>query len=749
MSSAAAANPARVASTILAVAGSCVFGSGILVLLGWLLNVSWLRAPFPGYAPMKLLTATTLVLLGAALLCLRFGQPGTKCRQLARSCAVAGALSGAFSLSMFLLECGAVPGMETAGASLRSLRSAPSTALCCMLLGGAVLLIDSQTRRSRMTVTGLALAASALACLALIGYACQTPQLARLGTSIPMALQTALTLLAACVGVFCVCSDSGLPAMMASDSAGGVLARRLLLPALAIPLALCWLVFVALEGGLLEDHLGLALQALATSVVLVGLIWITCLSFHRVDLERLQEQRNLQQARAELEAAVRERTARLGSANEALTWECAVNASLAELAQALITSASMDDVAAQMLQCAKKLTGSPFGLAGYVEQETGRLLCPTLERDTWEICQAPEGEAALRKLSRLWERMVAERKTVLVNLPSAPPGTAGVLPGNFAVYRCLSAPALLDGRVAGQVAVAAPRNFTERDVAVMGRLASLLAIAIQQQRACRKLREAQAQLVQSAKMAAVGQLAAGIAHEINNPMAVISTSAETLQAFLAGRPGAREVLGPLWDGIGEQIENIDASVFRCKAIIDSLLDFSRAEALEDTDVAVLLAHALRLIRASKQGRERALALKVSGQTVFVWNGTGARDADPVAAACLPLKTSRHQLQQVVLNLVANAVDATTLGGSVTVDAGRRGNGVEITVADNGRGIVPENRAHLFEPFFTTKPLGKGTGLGLYLSHRIVSALGGTIECETEAGRGTTMKVWLPAAALEV
>jgi signal transduction histidine kinase len=303
--------------------------------------------------------------------------------------------------------------------------------------------------------------------------------------------------------------------------------------------------------------------------------------------------------------------------------------------------------------------------------------------------------------------------------------------------------------VAGQVAVAALRNYTERDVLVMERLAALLALAIQQQRACRKLCEAQAQLVQSAKMAAVGQLAAGIAHEINNPMAVISTSAETLQAFLASRPGAKETLGPLWVSIAEQIENIDASVFRCKAIIDSLLDFSRAEALEDTDVAPLLAHALRLIRASKQGRERALALKVSGQTVFVWNGTGARDADPVAAACLPLKTSRHQLQQVVLNLVANAVDATTPGGSVTVDAGRRGNGVEITVADNGRGIAPEHRAHLFEPFFTTKPVGRGTGLGLYLSHRIVSALGGTIECESEAGRGTKMKVWLPAAALEV
>jgi len=464
-------------------------------------------------------------------------------------------------------------------------------------------------------------------------------------------------------------------------------------------------------------------------------------------VERLQEQRNLQKAHVELEAAVRERTASLESANKALAWESAVNASLAELSRALITSASTDDVAALVLQHAKQLTESRFGLVGHVDQETGRLLCPTLPRETWEICEAPEGDAVLRKLRWLWERMLAEGKHVLVNLPSAAPGSPGVPPGRLALYRCLSAPALLNGRVVGQVAVAAQRNYTERDVLAIERLASLLAIAIQQQHAGRKLREAQAQLVQSAKMAAVGQLAAGIAHEINNPMAVISTSSETLQAFLAGRPGAREALfpGPLWVSIAEQIENIDSSVFRCKAIIESLLDFSRAEALEETDLSVLLAHTLRLIRASRQGRERALALKVSGETVFIWNGTGARDSEPVAAVWLPLRTSTHQLQQVVLNLVANAVDATAPGGLVTVDARRKGNGVEIAVVDNGKGIAPEDRVHLFEPFFTTKPVGKGTGLGLYLSHRIVSALGGKIECDTQVGRGTAMRVWLPNA----
>jgi len=71
--------------------------------------------------------------------------------------------------------------------------------------------------------------------------------------------------------------------------------------------------------------------------------------------------------------------------------------------------------------------------------------------------------------------------------------------------------------------------------------------------------------------------------------------------------------------------------------------------------------------------------------------------------------------------------------------------VEISVIDNGKGIAPEERGHLFEPFFTTKPVGKGTGLGLYLSHRIVCALGGKIECETAVGRGTAMRVWLPNA----
>ncbi|MBK7858930.1 MAG: hypothetical protein IPJ65_09995 [Archangiaceae bacterium] len=241
------------------------------------------------------------------------------------------------------------------------------------------------------------------------------------------------------------------------------------------------------------------------------------------------------------------------------------------------------------------------------------------------------------------------------------------------------------------------------------------------QRLMQNLKELQAakdRLAQSDKLAAVGQLAAGVAHELNNPLAVILGFAQGLQRRLDDRP---DLALPLTSIVRES--------FRCRDLVGELLTFSRAQkrTIEEFDLNV----ALRSVAALVEPRA-----KVQGVTLHT----------ELAVEVLAYTGSRMQLEQVVLNLANNAIDAMEHGGSLTLRTARSGGEVSIQVEDTGSGIAPELRDRIFEPFFTTKPVGKGTGLGLSISWEIIRQHGGTIDLVSELGRGTTMSVRLPPAA---
>ncbi|MBI2922459.1 MAG: PAS domain-containing protein [Planctomycetes bacterium] len=242
------------------------------------------------------------------------------------------------------------------------------------------------------------------------------------------------------------------------------------------------------------------------------------------------------------------------------------------------------------------------------------------------------------------------------------------------------------------------------------------------------LREMEVQLVQADKMVAVGQLAAGIAHEINNPLATMSSSSEILAEVLAGgETGTEKGKEALKRHLGRIEENVE----RCKDIVQNLLSFARRdeEGYEEVDLDAVLDDAVRLVEAGAQARGRRIV----------------RETAAAGGARTVLARSRgRQIQQVALNLLMNALDATAPGGTVRLAARPLDGGAEFSVADDGEGIRPEHMARLFQPFFTTKPPGKGTGLGLHLSHRIVEALGGRIRAESPAGAGATFRVWLPS-----
>jgi two-component system NtrC family sensor kinase len=231
--------------------------------------------------------------------------------------------------------------------------------------------------------------------------------------------------------------------------------------------------------------------------------------------------------------------------------------------------------------------------------------------------------------------------------------------------------------------------------------------------------ESELRLLQSEKQASVGRLAAGVAHEINNPL----TGVLTFTHLLLKRQDLEE-------GMREDLTTIAEATERVRKIVKGLLDFSRQSKLEpqSTDINELIRTTIPLV--ANQALVKGL--------LFCF------DAGPD----IPMRTiDRSQFQSVLLNIILNALDATERGGHIDITTrlalweGRRG--IEIAIADTGHGIAPEHLDRIFDPFYTTKEVGKGTGLGLSVSQGIVEHHGGAIRARSRVGRGSTFTIWLP------
>jgi signal transduction histidine kinase len=240
-------------------------------------------------------------------------------------------------------------------------------------------------------------------------------------------------------------------------------------------------------------------------------------------------------------------------------------------------------------------------------------------------------------------------------------------------------------------------------------------------------------LITSARLAAVGELAAGIAHEINNPLAYIGANLRALREHwntIAEAWRADVVKDDVADLLGEGGEMLDDSlegVERAAAIVRDVRAFSHggSDAPERFDVNALVDRALRV--ATPHLRNRVVVRRELGEVG-------------------PVEGARREIEQVLLNLIVNAAQAIDGPGELRVRTELEADDtVAIAIADNGRGIVPENVARVFDPFFTTKPVGEGTGLGLSISHEIVRRHGGRIDVVSAAGRGTEFTVRLPVA----
>jgi PAS domain S-box-containing protein len=238
------------------------------------------------------------------------------------------------------------------------------------------------------------------------------------------------------------------------------------------------------------------------------------------------------------------------------------------------------------------------------------------------------------------------------------------------------------------------------------------------------LKDQQERLLQTSRLTDIGQLAAGVAHEINTPLASIALRAESLLRA-SQDPRLQEI--DSFRNFPRYLKTIDEEIFRCKKIIGALLEFSRRRPPEvrETDLNALAEKAADLVGHQLKLKQISLALRLDPQ--------------------LPrIRADDDQLRQALIALLMNAGDATPAGGRVEVETRKsEADAVSFSVSDSGAGIPRENLDRIFSPFFTTKPVGQGTGLGLALCHGIVTAHGGEIRVESEPEKGSRFSLILP------
>jgi signal transduction histidine kinase len=326
-----------------------------------------------------------------------------------------------------------------------------------------------------------------------------------------------------------------------------------------------------------------------------------------------------------------------------------------------------------------------------------------------------EAEAQQQLEAGIVDWVIAEKKTVII--PDLDHMVAGANGRNFVIV-----PLILRNKGIGVYIVHTEKpqqDFSNQDVQLLTILANQASVGVENWRtfkqlvkANEELKASHAQMIQAAKLAAIGELAAGIAHEIKNPLQVLLLHLELVEA---GRPL------PNWT------EMFSKQVRRLSEITHRLMNFARNASEDVTMEPVKLQKIVEDIVAMVQHEFRGSGIDIEMEL--------SSDLPPVAG-------NANYLQQVFLNLLINARDAMTKGGMINISISMTGFHVCTRISDTGSGIPPEILEKIFRPFFTTKG-EKGTGLGLAICHKIIAQHKGEMRVESEVGRGTTFTIYLP------
>jgi len=425
------------------------------------------------------------------------------------------------------------------------------------------------------------------------------------------------------------------------------------------------------------------------------------------------------------------------SEEEARQW-ARENALVAEIGRNLSSTLDGDEIQRAILRWVNQ------GFKG----EVAALLLPvdSPARRSWKLLVDASGIDAIAAARQIEEELVkgmqavsdqlyqASEIEVIVNEKTIAERGVNDLDGSK-LESFLCVPLIVGGEATGMVGVGSvsPERFGNRNLGFLSAIANQAAVAINNTRlfkalseseqravtALEQLTETQRSLVQAEKLSAVGQLVAGVAHELNNPL----TGVLGFSQLLLGTNLPSEVR--------PDVERIAWEAGRAAKIVQNLLSFARKQQVRAVfmDLNEVLAKTLEI---------KSYDLRVSNVQV-----------EMKLASDLPnISADISQMQSVCLNLIGNAQEAMTGahdGGTLRVRTARVGDKVELTIADDGPGIKPEDIDRIFDPFFTTKEVGKGTGLGLSICHGIVAEHGGRIWVESEQGSGATFHLEFPVA----
>ncbi len=409
---------------------------------------------------------------------------------------------------------------------------------------------------------------------------------------------------------------------------------------------------------------------------------------------------------------------------------------LVEAGMVLAKELSLELVLQNIAELACKVVGARYGAVGMLNEDgegLSQFITVGIDEETKErIGSLPVGKGILGVLVR-------EAKPLRLSDMGGDPRAHGFPAHHPSMRSFLGVPIVSKGKVFGNLYLTEKQGadeFSKEDETLAVTLAAQAAIAVENaslyeevRRSYEQLRRSQDLLVRQEKLASLGRLAAGLAHEINNPLSSVAGFAEALQ-----RRADAERLQELekFRDVPEYLAFIQQEVARASAIVRRLLDFARQRepSFEKLNLASLIRETVALISRQAMVTNKRIELDLP------------RDLPVVQA-------DRHMLQQVFLNLMTNALDAIEDEGEVRITALRAPEHVEVLIQDTGCGIPPEHLARIFDPFFSTKEVGKGTGLGLSICQGIVEQHGGSIEIRSDGGgTGTTAAVRLPVNGRE-
>ena len=422
---------------------------------------------------------------------------------------------------------------------------------------------------------------------------------------------------------------------------------------------------------------------------------------------------------------------------------------LREISEAMVSMLSQTEISDRISEAVTETMGARSAMVLLVD-ESEKVLVPVAWRGEWET---PDSETSIRSDHPIWKQMWMQREEV-ARSDFDDEADAEKREACWEIFDSLDVellvPILYGVNLHGVVAVGrkiSGDRLGADDRQLLRTLANNSAIAIENAKAfdeiaqlnetlearveerTQELRETQVQLMQSEKLKSLGQMVAGVAHELNNPIGFVHANLKLLDEFVPKleQTESGEERDKIREAISKLLFRSREGTDRLKQIVMDLRAFSRMDQaeLQDVDLHEEIDRTLALMAPQLKG------------DIEVERKYG----DLPEVRCYP-----RQLNQVFLNLLMNACDVLAAGGTITISTRRTDRGVRLDFHDDGPGIPASIQSRLFDPFFTTKPVGQGTGLGLSLAYRTIDRHGGRIRVESEAGKGTSFVIDLPLDA---